>query len=70
MNSTSSVIGYLHICEWDLSKFTAQSPSHPATPRGIIPVHILLVSFLLVSSGEGQEVDSYGTVVSSRSFTN
>lgn len=47
-----------------------QSPSRPATPGEIISVYILLVSFQLISSGEGQEVDSYGTVFSSRSVTN
>lgn len=70
MNSTRSVIGYLHVSgTFRNSRRTAQSPSRPATPRGIIPVYILLVSFQLVGSGEGQEVDNYRTVFSSRSFT-
>ena len=70
MNSTRSVIGYLHVSgTFRNSRRTAQSPSRPATLRGIMPVYILLVSFQLVGSGEGQEVDSYRTVFSSRSFT-
>ena len=47
-----------------------QSPSRPATPGEIIPLYILLLSVQLISSGEGQEGDGYGTVFSFRSVTN